>query len=86
MKIGVVACNILQRELDKLFSAMPDIEEVVYLDGALHVSPLKMKETIRDEVNKLKGRVDVVFLGYGFWAALQNEHFFATVAGKQRSR
>ena len=71
MKIGVVACNIIQRELDKLLSAMPEIEEVVYLDGALHVTPLKMKETIRDEVNKLKGRVDVVFLGYGYCQSLK---------------
>jgi len=71
MKIGVVACSIIQRELDKLLSAMPGIEEVVYLDGALHVSPLKMKETIKDEVNKLKGRVDVVFLGYGYCQSLK---------------
>ena len=71
MKIGVVACNILQRELDKLLADMPGVEEVVYLDGALHVSPLKMKESIRDEVNKLKGRVDVVFLGYGFCQSLK---------------
>jgi gluconate kinase len=37
MKIGVVACNILQRELDKLLAEMPEIAEVIYLDGALHV-------------------------------------------------
>ena len=71
MKIGVVACNIIQRELDKLLGTMPEIEEVVYLDGALHVTPLKMKETIRDEVNKLKGRVDAVFLGYGYCQSLK---------------
>jgi len=71
MKIGVVACNILQRELDKLLSGMPGIEEVVYLDGALHVSPLKMKETIRAEVDKFRGRVDVVFLGYGYCQSLK---------------
>jgi hypothetical protein len=71
MRIGVVACNILQRELEKLLKDMPEIEEVVFLDGALHVSPLKMKETIRDEVNKLKGRVDVVFLGYGYCQSLK---------------
>jgi hypothetical protein len=71
MKIGVVACNILQRELDMLLADVAEIEAVVYLDGALHVSPLKMKETIRDEVNKLKGRVDVVFLGYGYCQSLK---------------
>jgi len=71
MKLGVVACNILQRELDKILSGMSEIEEVVYLDAALHVAPEKMKETIRDEVNKLKGRVDVVFLGYGYCQSLK---------------
>lgn len=71
MKIGVVACNIMQRELEKLLGDMPGIEEVVWLDGALHVHPEKMKETIRDEVNKLKGRVDTVFLGYGFCQSLK---------------
>jgi hypothetical protein len=30
-----------------------------------------MKETIRDEVNKLKERVDVVFLGYGYCQSLK---------------
>jgi hypothetical protein len=71
MKIGVVACNIMQRELDKLLAEMPEIAEVIYLDGALHVHPLKMKESIRDEVNKLKGRVDLVFLGYGYCQSLK---------------
>jgi hypothetical protein len=71
MKIGVVACNIMQRELEKLLADMPEIEEVVWLDGALHVHPEKMKETIREEVNKLKGRVDLVFLGYGYCQSLK---------------
>lgn len=71
MKIGIVACNILQRELDQLLKEMPGIEEVVYLDGALHVHPAKMKETIREEIEKFRGRVDVVFLGYGFCQSLK---------------
>lgn len=71
MKVGVVACDILQRELDKVIAEMPEVVEVVYLEGALHVNPLKMKETIRDEVNKLKNRVDVVFLGYGYCQSLK---------------
>lgn len=71
MKIGVVACNIMQRELEKLLADMPGVEEIVWLDGALHVHPEKMKETIREEVNKFKGRVDVVFLGYGYCQSLK---------------
>lgn len=71
MRIGIVACNILRRELDKLLKDFPGIEEVVYLEAALHVHPMKMKETIREEVMKFKGRVDVVFLGYGFCQSLK---------------
>jgi hypothetical protein len=71
MKIGVVACNIIQRELEKLLAEMPGIEEVVWLDGALHVHPEKMKEAIREEVLKLEGWVDVVFLGYGYCQSLK---------------
>jgi hypothetical protein len=71
MRVGVVACNVMRRELEKLLADRPGIEEVVWLDGALHVHPGKMKETIREEVNKLKGRVDAVFLGYGYCQSLK---------------
>ncbi|MBJ6726238.1 DUF1638 domain-containing protein [Geomesophilobacter sediminis] len=71
MRIGVVACRVLQRELEQILAEIPGVESVVYLEAALHVHPLKMKEAIREEVNAMKGKVDVVFLGYGYCQSLQ---------------
>lgn len=71
MRIGVVACDVMKREFEKLLSAAPDVTKVIYLEYALHVYPEKMKETIKEKINSLKGEVDVVLLGYGFCKSLQ---------------
>jgi len=71
MRIGIVACSILQKELEK---ALKDFEwggDVVYLDAALHVNPEKMRERIVEEVEKIGSQVDGVFLGYGFCQSLK---------------
>jgi hypothetical protein len=71
MRIGIVACSILRGELERLVESDPDVTEVVYLDAAIHVNPLKMKEAIRERIEELKGRVDRIFLGYGFCQSLE---------------
>jgi hypothetical protein len=71
MRIGIIACNIMRRELDQILATRPEVEEVLYLDAALHVTPAKMKETLKEEILKLKERVDVVFLGYGYCQSLK---------------
>ena len=65
MKIGVVACRIMKRELDKVLSRNEDIAEVIYLEEGKHVYPDKLKESIVEQINDIKDRVDVIFLGYG---------------------
>lgn len=71
MKIGVVACNMIKRELDILLANDPDITEVIYLEAALHIYPEKMKQAIIDQINAVKDQVDVIFLGYGFCQSLK---------------
>ena len=71
MRIGVVACDIMKLELDKLLSKTPGITEIIYLEAALHCHPKKMKETILENVKAIKDRVDVIFLGYGFCQSLK---------------
>ncbi|MCL4499121.1 MAG: DUF1638 domain-containing protein [Actinobacteria bacterium] len=71
MKIGVVACDMIKRELDKVITAAPDITDVVYLEGALHVYPQKMKETIKSKLDAMKDKVDIVFLGFGYCQSLK---------------
>lgn len=71
MKIGVVACDMVKRELDTVITAVPEISEVVYLEAALHVYPKKMKERIKSEIDALKDRVDIIFLGFGYCQSLK---------------
>ena len=71
MRIGVIACNIMKRELDKLLAHVPEVTHVVFLEAALHIYPKKMKETIKDQINAIKDEVDVILLGYGFCQSLQ---------------
>ena len=71
MRIGVIACNIMKRELDKLLADVPEVTKVVFLEAALHVYPKKMKETIKEQINAIKDEVDVILLGYGFCQSLQ---------------
>lgn len=70
-KIGIVACSILKHEIEKIIDGMPEVTEIVYLDGAIHVNPQKMKEAIKEQIDILKGKVDIVFLGYGFCQSLK---------------
>lgn len=71
MRIGVIACEIMKRELGKVLSDTPEATEVIFLEAALHVYPKKMKEAILEQINAIKDRVDVVFLGYGFCQSLE---------------
>lgn len=70
-KIGIVACSILRGEIDKIAAGKPEVIEVIYLDAAIHVNPQKMKEAIKEQIENLKSKVDLVFLGYGFCQSLK---------------
>lgn len=71
MKIGVIACDMIKLELEKVLPSHPDVTEVVWLESALHVYPQKMKETILSRISEMKERVDVIFLGYGYCQSLK---------------
>ncbi|MBI1886958.1 MAG: DUF1638 domain-containing protein [Nitrosomonadales bacterium] len=71
MRIGVIACDIMKLELDKLLSKTPGITEIIYLEAALHSSPKKMKEIVLENVKAIKDKVDVIFLGYGYCQSLK---------------
>jgi hypothetical protein len=71
VRIGVVACDMLKRELDLVIQGDPDISEVIYLEAALHVYPEKMKAAIIEQIESLADQVDVVFLGYGYCQSLK---------------
>ena len=65
MKIGVVACSIMKLELDNVLSRCEDIAEVIYLEEGRHVYPEKLKDSVVEQINEIKDRVDAILLGYG---------------------
>lgn len=71
MRIGVIACSVMKLELEKLLQTVPEATEVIFLEIALHCYPQKMKETIKERILSIKGKVDVVFLGYGYCQSLK---------------
>lgn len=71
MRVGILACSILQLELEKILKKLQWQPEVIYLDAASHVKPEKMRKDLVERINKMAERVDAVFLGYGFCQSLQ---------------
>ncbi|MDR0777922.1 MAG: DUF1638 domain-containing protein [Methanomassiliicoccaceae archaeon] len=70
MKIGLVACDILEPELELLIKDDPDFVHKDYVEFALHAYPEDMKEKLLEKVNALKGQVDAVLLGYAVCQSL----------------
>jgi hypothetical protein len=71
MRIGVIACDMIKRELERVLADYPEVCEVIWLESALHVYPERMKATIIERINQVKEKVDVIFLGYGFCQSLK---------------
>lgn len=71
MKIGVVACNIMKREIDNVLSKIEGITELVYLEEGKHVYPDELKVSVLEALNAMKDKVDVIFLGYGHCQSLK---------------
>jgi hypothetical protein len=79
MRIGVIACDIMRREIAALVEGDPDVTRVVYLDSALHIHPESMRETVAEQIEAIAGEVDVVLLGYGRCRALAGVEDTASV-------
>ncbi|MCG7844625.1 MAG: DUF1638 domain-containing protein [Methanomassiliicoccales archaeon] len=72
MRIGIVACECFRKEIDQLTEGDPDITFKEYLEFGLHSYPQDLKRAVIDHVNKLCGKVDAVFLGYGICNSLKD--------------
>lgn len=70
IRIGIIACEILKKEIEELTKDDPDIVHREYLEFALHVYPEEMRRTVIDKVDQLEGKVDAVFIGYAVCQSL----------------
>lgn len=71
LRIGIVACETFRRELDMITRDDDEIVHKEYLEFGLHEYPEDLKRTVVQKVNALKGKVDAVFLGYGYCQSLK---------------
>ncbi|WP_400207150.1 DUF1638 domain-containing protein [Candidatus Methanomassiliicoccus intestinalis] len=71
MRIGIIACDSFKEEINYLTEGDPDIIFKEYLQFGLHEHPDELKSTVIDHVNALQGKVDAVFLGYGWCQSLK---------------
>jgi len=72
MKIGIIACETFERELEVLTKGDKDITHKEYLEFGLHEYPEELKKAVVDKVNSLEGKVDAVLLGYGICNSLRD--------------
>ncbi len=72
MRIAIIACDILKKEIEQLTADDPEVVHREYLHWGLHDTPEKLSETVMEKINELEGKVDVVFLGYAVCKSLGN--------------
>jgi hypothetical protein len=70
MRIGIVACEILEEEIEYFVKGDPDFVHKEYVEFALHAYPKDMRSKLIEKVNALKGKVDAVLLGYAVCQSL----------------
>ncbi len=70
-RIGIVACEILKREIEMLTKDDPDFVSREYLEFALHIDSAVLKQKVTEKVESLRGKVDAVLLGYAVCQSLK---------------
>lgn len=63
----IVACRIMQPELEKIREGNPGIE-IRYIDQGLHMTPKKMAPVIQEQIDSVTDRFGEIVLGYGLCA------------------
>lgn len=72
MRIGIVACEILKREIEKITVDDPEVVHKEYLKWGLHDYPDELRSTVIEKINNLVAKVDVIFLGYAVCKSLDS--------------
>ncbi|OPY33410.1 MAG: hypothetical protein A4E32_00696 [Methanomassiliicoccales archaeon PtaU1.Bin124] len=71
IRIGVIGCDVIKRELEKVVANDPDVVHKEYLEYGLHIYPDDLKQKVIEKVNSLQGKVDAVLLGYAICQSLR---------------
>ena len=72
MRIGIVGCDAIRDELEAITAGDPDVVHREYVEFGLHLRPESLQKVILEKLNDLEGKVDLVFLGYGYCQTLKD--------------
>jgi len=66
-RIAVVACGVLEDEVEHLARKLPHVARIVYLPQLLHDEPSRLRSELQSAVDACEAdpRVDVIVLAYG---------------------
>ncbi len=59
MRLKIIACKVLYREISLLSANSENIIDVTYIRQGMHDSPKKLKEILQDEINKIDNSNDI---------------------------
>lgn len=79
MRIAILGCDAIRRELEMVTSGEPEVVHREYLEFGLHLRPEELKKAIIDKLSSLHTEADVVFLGYGYCQALKDIQKLVTI-------
>jgi hypothetical protein len=65
MGIGIITCQVLEKEIKILAKDIPEIAHFEVMEWGLHVQPDRLLEAVSSQIRRMEGQVEAVVLGYG---------------------
>ena len=70
MGVGIITCQVLEKELRTLVRDNPEVVRFEVLEWGLHVRPDRLLAAVSDRIREMENEVQSVVLGYGRCQAL----------------
>jgi hypothetical protein len=65
MGIGIITCQVLEKEIKSLVKDIPEVTHFEVMEWGLHVQPDLLLAAVSDQIRKMEDQVEAVVLGYG---------------------
>lgn len=65
MGIGIITCQVLEKEIKTLVKDMPEVTHFEVMEWGLHVQPDRLLAAVSGQIRKMENEVEAVVLGYG---------------------
>jgi hypothetical protein len=65
MGIGIITCQVLEKEIKTLIRDNPEVTHLEVMEWGLHVQPDQLLAAVSGQIRKMENEVEAVMLGYG---------------------